>query len=276
MIPLHLLFCINRNFCWQLVQCLRSVVRFPCSEGYTVHVLHSDLTADDLQQIQQKVPEAEILGVSIDETFFQDFPETDRYPRQIYYRIFAAQFLPAELDRVLYLDTDTIAIQPLDDLYHKSFDGASYIACTHVRALFNKMNCLRLGIVEDVPYINTGVMVLNLKQLRQQQTTEDVLAFVSDKKNRLLLPDQDIITALYGKQIQLADSYRYNLSDRILAMYNARHPNEIRSIDWVRQNTSVIHYCGKNKPWKSGYVGKLGIFYQELLETENNNGGTRT
>ena len=30
------------------------------------------------------------------------------------------------------------------------------------------------------------------------------------------------------------------------------------------------------KPWKSGYVGKLGIFYQELLETENNNGGTRT
>ena len=53
-------------------------------------MLHSDLTADDLQQIQQKVPEAEILGVSIDETFFQDFPETDRYPRQIYYRIFAA------------------------------------------------------------------------------------------------------------------------------------------------------------------------------------------
>ena len=43
-------------------------------------MLHSDLTADDLQQIQQKVPEAEILGVSIDETFFQDFPETDRYP----------------------------------------------------------------------------------------------------------------------------------------------------------------------------------------------------
>ena len=35
-------------------------------------MLHSDLTADDLQQIQQKVPEAEILGVSIDETFFQD------------------------------------------------------------------------------------------------------------------------------------------------------------------------------------------------------------
>ena len=192
-------------------------------------MLHSDLTADDLQQIQQKVPEAEILGVSIDETFFQNFPETDRYPRQIYYRIFAAQFLPAELDRVLYLDTDTIAIQPLDDLYYKAFDGASYVACTHVRALFNKMNCLRLGIAEDVPYINTGVMVMNLKQLRQQQTTEDVLAFVSDKKNRLLLPDQDIITALYGKQIQLADSYRYNLSDRILAMYNARHPNEIRS-----------------------------------------------
>ena len=116
-------------------------------------------------------------------------------------------------------------------------------------------------------------MLLNLPKLRQQQTTEDVLAFISDKKNRLLLPDQDIITALYGKQIQLEDSYRYNLSDRILAMYNARHPGHIRTLDWVRQNTSIIHYCGKNKPWKPGYVGKLDIFYQELLEAEKNHGG---
>lgn len=270
---MHLLFCINRNFCWMLVQCLRSIVRYPCTTGYTAHVLHSDLTAEDLAQMQQAVPEAEILEAKVDESFFRDFPETSRYPKQIYYRIFAAQFLPDDLERILYLDTDTIVIRSLEELYRKPFQGASYIACTHVRALFNKMNCLRLGITEDVPYLNTGVMLLNLPKLRQQQTTEDVLAFISDKKNRLLLPDQDIITALYGKQIQLEDSYRYNLSDRILAMYNARHPGHIRTLDWVRQNTSIIHYCGKNKPWKPGYVGKLDIFYQELLETEKNHGG---
>ena len=35
------------------------------------------------------------------------------------------------------------------------------------------------------------------------------------------------------------------------------------NLDWVRENSVVIHYCGRNKPWKSGYVGVLGVFYNE-------------
>lgn len=261
---LHLLFCINRNFVWMLIQCLRSIVRFPCEKGYTAHILHSDLTPEDLAEIQQVVPEAVIAEAKVEESFFQDFPETERYPKQIYYRIFAVQFLPESLERVLYLDTDVIVIRSLQTLYDMDFQEASYIACTHVRTMFNKMNCLRLGVQEDVPYINTGVMLMNLKQLRKQQTVQEVLEFVQDKKNRLLLPDQDIITALYGEQIHLIDSYVYNLSDRILAMYNARHPGAVRDLDWVRQNSCIIHYCGKNKPWNPNYLGKLDVFYREI------------
>ena len=261
---LHLLFCINRNFVWMLTQCLRSIVRFPCKDGYTAHILHSDLTPADFAEIRQAVPEVAIVPARVDAAFFRDFPESDRYPKQIYYRIFAAQFLPDDLERVLYLDTDTIVIRTLEPLYRMAFQGATYIACTHVRSLFNKMNQLRLGIETDVPYINTGVMLMHLEQLRRQQTTQEVIDFVRDKKNRLLLPDQDIITALYGKQIQLVDSYRYNLSDRILALYNARHPNTVRDMEWVRENTTISHYCGKNKPWNPGYFGKLDVFYREL------------
>lgn len=231
-----------------------------------MHILHSDLTPPDFAKIRQAVPEAVIVQTQIDVSFFRGFPEKARYPKQIYYRIFAAQFLPDDLERVLYLDTDTIVIRPLESLYDMTLEGACYIACTHVRALFNKMNQLRLGIQEDVPYINTGVMLMNLEQLRKQQTVQEVLAFVQDKKNRLLLPDQDIITALYGEQIRLIDSYVYNLSDRILSMYNARHPNAVRDLDWVRQNSCIIHYCGKNKPWNANYLGKLDVFYRELCD----------
>ena len=260
---MHLLFCINRNFCWMLVQCLRSIVRYPCTTGYTAHILHSDLTAEDLAQMQQAVPEAEILEAKVDESFFRDFPETSRYPKQIYYRIFAAQFLPDDLERILYLDTDTIVIRSLEELYRKPFEGASYIACTHVRALFNKMNCLRLGITEDVPYLNTGVMLLNLPKLRQQQTTEDVLAFVSDKKNRLLLPDQDIISALYGQSIIPLDPIQYNMTEKLFTFH--RFNGDGMTLDDVRQRSAVIHYCGRNKPWKPGYAGELDVFYNETV-----------
>ena len=36
--------------------------------------------------------------------------------------------------------------------------------------------------------------------------------------------------------------------------------------EWIRKNAAIIHYCGKNKPWKEHYNGKLNIFYNETVE----------
>ena len=58
---------------------------------------------------------------------------------------------------------------------------------------------------------------------------------------------------------------RYNLSDRVLNQYNAVKGRRKRDIDWVRRHTVIIHYCGRNKPWKSEYHGALGVFYNELF-----------
>ena len=56
----------------------------------------------------------------------------------------------------------------------------------------------------------------------------------------------------------------YNLSDRMLTIYNAGPGHKKRDLDWVRKNAVIIHYYGKNKPWNNGYHGILNIFYKEL------------
>ena len=38
------------------------------------------------------------------------------------------------------------------------------------------------------------------------------------------------------------------------------------NIDWVRQHSVIIHYCGRNKPWKASYIGVLDIFYKEIVQ----------
>ena len=40
-------------------------------------------------------------------------------------------------------------------------------------------------------------------------------------------------------------------------------PAEKLTLDWVRSNTAIVHYYGRNKPWKEHYRGSLGIFYHE-------------
>lgn len=168
------------------------------------------------------------------------------------------------MERILYLDGDITVINPLNELYDTDFQGNYYCACTHVQQMMTKINKYRLGTMDVHPYINSGVLLMNLQQLRVHQNINEVLEYVKKYKNYLLLPDQDIITALYGKKIKIVDTMKYNLSDRVLSLYHLNPLNEKKDINWVRENTVIIHYCGINKPWNEYYMGKLDIFYREL------------
>ena len=76
-----------------------------------------------------------------------------------------------------------------------------------------------------------------------------------------------MLSGLYGPRILPLDPLRYNMTERLAALRGLEP-------DWVRQNSVLIHYCGRNKPWKKHYAGRLGFFYQDALarmeaETEN-------
>lgn len=263
---MNLLFAINRGFADLFCKCAKTILKNGGEDQYAAYILHSDLEEDAQAAIQAYVgAKMRCSFIPVDPALFDGFPETSRYPRQIYYRLAAPLLLPDTLDRILYLDVDTVIINPLKELYDMDFEGAYYIACTHTQRALSLFNQTRLGVEEDVPYINTGVMVLNLPALRKNLCMEDIRDYANAKKKVFILPDQDIITGLYGSKIKLADTMRYNLSDRILSFYNADPRHEKLNLDWIRKNTSVIHYCGKNKPWKDNYLGVLDVFYNELI-----------
>ena len=266
---MNLLFAVEKGYLDPLKVCLRSILRFSENGGYQIYILHSDLTKAEEEEFQQLFEQNEVTFhfIEINPDVFAAFPESDRYPKQIYYRIFAASFLPKELDRILYLDADTLVINSLHELYEMNFEGNYFLACTHVQEFLSKVNRIRLSISQPVPYINTGVMLMNLEALREIQNIKEVLEYVNKKKEVLLLPDQDIITALYGEQIKLLPSEIYNLSDRILAFHNANVRNTKIDVDWVRENTVILHYCGRRKPWHKNYTGTLGVFYTEMFST---------
>ena len=263
---MNLLFSIDRGFVSRFLICARSVLRSGGADRYDFYILHSDLTEDDRETIRHALsPEAECHFVPVDPDLFAGFPTYDRYPLQIYYRIAAPLLLPASLDRILYLDADTLVINSLMPLYGTPFEGNYLMACTHTRELLRKFNQARLGVEQEVPYLNSGVMLMDLAALRKNLSLEEVRDYAGRRKRSLWLPDQDILTALYGHKVKLLDAMVYNLSDRTLSLHNADPKNEPVDLDWVRKNTVIIHYFGKNKPWKDHYRGVLDVFYREAL-----------
>ena len=119
-------------------------------------------------------------------------------------------------------------------------------------------------------YINSGVMLFNLERLRREQDEAAVFQYIQTHRDKLLLPDQDIISSLYEGSILPLDPFVYNMTEKLFAL---RPRSEAwLNLNWVREHTVIIHYCGRNKPWKENYIGALGVFYREaaaLLEDGN-------
>lgn len=264
----NLLFCVNQKMLGLMSACLKSLLRSGGYGYYDVFVLHSDLEESIQRAMERDFQERVTFHfLQVPEELFADFPETARYPRQIYYRLAAPLLLPRELDRILYLDVDVVVINSLRPFYEVDFESSYFVGCTHTREFLTKLNQARLQSDKAVAYINTGVLLMNLNALRDVIRLEEISAYVREHEKALILPDQDILTALYGDKIKLVDSLRYNLSDRVLNFYNGSHPKEKRDVNWVRRNTAIIHYCGRNKPWNEGYTGTLGVFYRELMDS---------
>ena len=266
---MNILVTINSQYINQLNILLNSIQKSNKDEKFNIYILNRDLNQKQIEEVKKRLnlEKFYINDIKIKEKEIMELPIYEqRYPLEIYFRIFAAKYLPNDIDRVLYLDADTLVINKLDELYYMDFEGNYFIATTHIRKMIHRFNEIRLGIEKDEPYINTGVLLMNLKELRKIKIEKEVTDFIQKSKKKLILPDQDIISTIYGDKIKLVDDLKYNLGDRNLNYYNLNNPKAKIGMKWICKNTVIIHYFGRNKPWNSGYIGKLGCFYDKLLE----------
>lgn len=263
---MNILVSLNSNYIFPLIVMLSSLLWSNPADDFRIYVAHSRMGRDDFDRIRRWVGDrCDIIEIRVPEPLSAEFTPSCGYPQEMYYRILAAQLIPDCENRILYLDPDILVINPIEKLYRIDFQDRLFAASSHVHKSLQKINQIRLNMDEDSPYINSGVLMMNLRQLRMQQDVCDVLEFIRKNKLRLFLPDQDVISAVYGDSIRTVDPKIYNLSERFLTFYNLNPKNEKITLEWIRQNTSIIHYCGRNKPWNGNYRGKLGVFYQDFL-----------
>ena len=203
--------------------------------------------------------------VQIDGTSFQDAPVSRQYPKEMYYRLLAAQFLPRDLHRIIYLDPDILVINPLRPLWDMDMKGNLFAAASHtgMTELANNINQFRLETDHD--YYNSGVLLMDLDMERNEIDAEEIFDYVRKHGKELLLPDQDVLNALYGRRTTDLDDVIWNYDTRNYNTYLLRSAG-VCDMDWVMQNTAVLHFCGRSKPWQKGYIHRFGILYKHYME----------
>lgn len=256
----NILVTLDKNYIPHFNVMLSSLLESNGDRFFDIYMLHSTLSEEDIKDSELLLcDKGNIHLVKVDERELENAPTTDRYPKEMYYRIFAARYLPESLDRILYLDPDVIVNKSIDELYSLPMDNAYFAAASHIGSILHIVNEIRLDMDEEMPYINSGVMLINLDLLRRQQNYNDVFVYINEHKGKLILPDQDVISGLYGDKIISLDPYKYNMTERLYVFKT--QSNEKIDIKYICSNTVIIHYCGRNKPWKNNYIGRLDVFY---------------
>jgi len=260
---MNLLFAIDDNVTQQLMTTLYSIKQNSTIEKYSVYVIQDQKLQknDEIKSFCQKLG-MHYHPVIIDDDQFDDAPTTDRYPKTIYYRLLAYKYLPKNVKRILYLDIDILVINDLKPLYTIDLKNYWYAAASHTSLdMTDNLNKLRLGNYEAEGYFNSGIMLMDLEAIRENVKAEDIFNYINKMGAALLLPDQDILNGLYGQNIMKIPDELYNYDARMNPFYYAKSNGEW-DIDWVINHTVILHFCGRDKPWRPEYKERFSGLYK--------------
>lgn len=263
---MNILVTLDSNYVNPLCKMLTSLGNVHPNDDIALYVAHSSLTDFDFQRINEAVKETSIsvIDIKIDKELFKDAPTCKRISKETYYRIFATEYLPKELDRILYIDPDTLIIGPLNEFYNVTMGNAVIAAAKHFDGFVDEWNKFRLNIKHSVQYVNAGIMLINLDNMRKVFDAKKIFDYIRINKPILFLADQDVINVIYDGQIMLYDENVINLDERCFARLVKRMGVD-RAFRYIKANTSIVHYNGKYKPWKDGYKGYLDVLYYDDL-----------
>ena len=260
---MNILVTINANYLKPLQVMLKSMFLNNPQEDFHVYLIHSSLKEEELAALDHFITRHnhQFTAVTIPDDYFNDAPVPMHYTKEMYYRLLACKFLPSALERILYLDPDIIVINELRSLYDLDLSGYLFAAAYHKRIPIKELNRIRLNAYEMEEYYNSGVLLMNLVRQREVIDEQEIFKYVEKYRNRLILPDQDVLNSLYAKGIKPISEIKYNYDTRFYIYYRLMSKGEV-DMDYVINNTSILHFCGKKKPWHKNYRGMFHALYK--------------
>ncbi|MFC6345786.1 glycosyltransferase family 8 protein [Vagococcus carniphilus] len=259
---MHILVTVDENYLKPLEVMLYSMYQHHQKHKVVVWLIHEKITEKQLAPLRKLLGKFkwDLEAIKIEDDFFEGAPTVERYPKEMYFRLLCGDILPKDLHRVLYLDPDLLVINSLLPLWQMDLEGSLLAAATHtgVTNITTGLNNLRLNT--DHNYYNSGVMLIDLDVARDKINLKDIGETIEKYASLLLLPDQDVLNHLYGHYIKEIPDEIWNYDARKYISYLTRSVGKY-DLHWLMENTAILHFCGKPKPWQAKSDTKFTALY---------------
>ncbi|ASY69391.1 glycosyltransferase [Sinorhizobium fredii] len=191
--------------------------------------------------------------IPVDASLFKNIKTSDGISIATYYRLLMHKLLPVDARKVLYLDSDLIIRNSIDELFATPFDGALFAG---VEDTISRTYNAKFGLAESAKHPNAGVLLVNVDLMRAIGFSELVERYLESNRYRLVLGDQQIITELFFGSIKYlpvkwnvhGSMFKPDWVDKVAGIENYMDRSEAKA---AITDPAIIHYTLKRKPWMS-------------------------
>ena len=207
---------------------------------YDIHILHTEISAR---------MKKELLALG-DENFTVIFDNVkhflsavhhrlhvrDYYSKTTYYRLFIPDLYP-ELDKAIYIDSDTIVLGDISELYSYEL-GENFVGACNEQAMtqedvFGTYVEKVMGI-SRWEYFNAGVLLLNCKKFREKKVLDKFMKLLHEY-TFVVTQDEDYLNLICKGKVLWVDN-NWNME-----VFGQLQPDESKY--------KLIHYIMVAKPW---------------------------
>jgi len=271
--PIHIACSADANYMADAAVMLHSLFSANSGDRFVVHFMYD-----------ARLPPPELDGLAaictpfdqtfapllIPESFKTVFPFMQRFGGfNAWYRVLLPQLLP-DLSRVLYLDVDLLILDRVRPLWEMDLGGKCIAAVSN--PLFDYMvERVKndLGLPDGDSYFNSGVLLIDLDEMRRIKATEQVVEFIRDNRAPMPWADQEPLNAvLWSSRVPLPP--RWNAIPAIWELpwkYFPKSWTQVMRED-ARDRPAIVHFLGPYKPWhfrnRSPYKAR---YFEHLAQT---------
>lgn len=204
----------------------------------------------------------------------------DRGSLSQYARLFVSSVLPQNLERVLYLDSDTIIRKSIKDLWNLDIQGKTIGA---LKDAFSKYYRKNIDLQPEDTMFNSGVMIIDLKKWKETNVEGRLLEFIRKKEGYIQQGDQGALNHVLTDEVYCippkfnAVTIFFDFSYREMMIY--RQPPSFYSEEEVLAAVSdpaIVHFTTSflsKRPWMKDchhkYVDEWYL-YKALSPWRNN------
>ncbi len=235
----------------------------------------------ELKKIGSEIPKEYLRKVTVIpikgfeeriKAFFGDEIDLGKFTATSLARLFAPEYLPEDIKRYIYIDSDTVILKPLNRLFSTELKGNT-VGMVPEPTIYGEVKEY-LGLKAGEPYYNTGLVLVDRDAWVMEDVTQSCIDFYKEKSGRLLFPDQDIINhCLKGKILNVWQGYNF------FSNYHYRsYKSLVKLSSWfgkcisedeylsARKAPAIVHFAGDERPWYEGNSNPYRAEYEKYLE----------